>query len=73
MEYKRDLEKGLHPTVPYRYFPNDDPLKKPVVNWRAAGQLMYTNWLNYYVYQTTPYDLKEKKTRQGEDWTKPRF
>ena len=56
-EYFRDLNKGLDPKVPVNYFPDDDPTKKPVVNWRSTGQLLYTNWLNYYVYQATPYDV----------------
>ena len=56
-EYFRDLNKGLNPKVPINYFPDDDPTKKPVVNWRSTGQLLYTNWLNYYVYQATPYDV----------------
>lgn len=57
-EYYRDLEKGLNPRIPVNYFPDDDPSKAPIVNWRSTGQLLYTNWLNYYVYQTTPYDIK---------------
>lgn len=57
-EYWRDIEKGLDIGVPAHYFPNDDPLNPPVVRWRSAGQLLYTNWLNYYVYQTTPYHLE---------------
>lgn len=56
-EYFRDLDKGMNPIVPVNYFPDDDPSKKPVVNWRSTGQLLYTNWLNYYVYQSTPYDV----------------
>ena len=56
-EYFRDVEKGLPIAVPKHYFPQDDPAQTPVVRWRSAGQLMYSNWLNYYVYQTTPYDL----------------
>lgn len=56
-EYWRDVDKGLDIAVPAHYFPGDDPKKPPVVRWRSAGQLLYTNWLNYYVYQTTPYDL----------------
>lgn len=59
LEYKRDLDKGINPEIPENYFPNNDPMKKPLVTWRSAGQLMFTNWLNYYVYQTTPYDIKE--------------
>ena len=57
-EYFRDLNKGLNPKIPCNYFPDDDPTKKPVVNWRSTGQLLYTNWLNYYVYQATPYDVE---------------
>ena len=57
-EYYRDLEKGLDPMIPVNYFPDDDPSRAPVVNWRSTGQLLYSNWLNYYVYQTTPYDIR---------------
>lgn len=57
LEYERDMAKGLEPNVPEHYFPDDDPSKKPIVNWRSAGQLMFSNWLNYYVYQTTPYEI----------------
>ena len=57
-EYERDVKKGLNPEVPENYFPDDDPTKAPVVNWRSTGQLLYTNWLNYYVYQSTPYDVE---------------
>ncbi|MBO6108986.1 MAG: homoserine O-succinyltransferase, partial [Eubacterium sp.] len=56
-EYERDTIKGINPIVPAHYFPDDDPKKKPVVRWRSAGQLLYSNWLNYYVYQSTPYDV----------------
>lgn len=58
-EYWRDKNKGLDIDLPEHYFPNDDPTQPPVVNWRSAGQLIYNNWLNYYVYQTTPYDLNK--------------
>ena len=57
LEYARDVKKGLDIDVPRNYFPDDDPSKTPVVAWRAHAQLLYTNWLNYYVYQTTPYDI----------------
>ena len=57
MEYARDVKKGLDIEIPKNYFPGDNPEKPPVVSWRAHAQLLYTNWLNYYVYQTTPYDL----------------
>ena len=58
-EYFRDVDKGLPIHVPQHYFPNDDPTRSPIVRWRSAGQLFYTNWLNYYVYQTTPYDITQ--------------
>lgn len=58
LEYKRDIDKGKAIDVPKNYYPDDDPTKDPVVTWRADAQLMYTNWLNYYVYQTTPYDIR---------------
>lgn len=60
LEYERDLAKGMNPDVPHNYFPDDDPEKRPVVTWRSAGQLLFSNWLNYYVYQTTPYDIGNK-------------
>ncbi len=56
-EYFRDVKKGLNPDIPTNYFEDDDPEKKPVIIWRSHAQLLYNNWLNYYVYQTTPYDL----------------
>ena len=58
-EYFRDLNKGLDIEIPKNYFPDDDPQKTPIVTWRASGQLLYSNWLNYYVYQATPYDLRD--------------
>jgi len=60
-EYKRDVAANLPIHPPYNYYPGDDPTKDPVVRWRSAGMLIYTNWLNYYVYQSTPYDLKDLK------------
>ena len=56
-EYFRDVNKGLEICVPKHYFPNDDPAQAPVSNWRSHANLLYQNWLNYYVYQETPYDL----------------
>ena len=56
-EYLRDKGQGLDPHVPERYFPNDDDTRAPLVTWRSHANLLYQNWLNYYVYQTTPYDL----------------
>ena len=58
-EYFRDVNRGLDIQVPANYFPDDDPTKTPVVRWRSAAQLFYSNWLNYYVYQTTPYDIRD--------------
>lgn len=57
-EYLRDVEKGMDIKVPCNYFPNDDPSQEPRVLWRAHANLLYSNWLNYFVYQTTPYDIK---------------
>lgn len=59
LEYRRDLERGKTIDIPEHYFPNDDPAQSPIVRWRTTGQLLYTNWLNYYVYQTTPYRLQD--------------
>ncbi|MDR1017494.1 MAG: homoserine O-succinyltransferase [Lachnospiraceae bacterium] len=56
-EYKRDLGKGEHPKMPKNYYPNDDDNNRPILSWRANANNLYTNWLNYYVYQATPYDL----------------
>ena len=57
LEYFRDIEKGLPISIPKNYFPGDNPSETPSVSWRAHAQLMYSNWLNYYVYQSTPYDI----------------
>lgn len=58
-EYFRDKNKGLNPDIPYNYFPQDDVSKTPPMVWRSNATLLYTNWLNYFVYQATPYDLHE--------------
>ncbi|WP_299577531.1 homoserine O-succinyltransferase [uncultured Sunxiuqinia sp.] len=58
-EYLRDLEKNLPIEVPKNYFPGDDPSEKPSMKWRSAANLLFTNWLNYYVYQETPYNLDD--------------
>ena len=58
-EYVRDVNKGIEIEVPENYFPDDDPSKQPHLQWRATSQNLYSNWLNYYVYQLTPYDLDE--------------
>ena len=56
-EYKRDKALGINPRVPKNYYPSDDDTKRPMVSWRAHATLLFTNWLNYFVYQTTPYDI----------------
>lgn len=56
-EYLRDKKAGLPIRIPENYYPNDDETKTPVVSWRSCGNLLYSNWLNYFVYQTTPYDV----------------
>lgn len=58
-EYKRDLGKGLPIQMPYNYYKNNDPEQGPLVSWRAHGNLMFQNWLNYYVYQETPYNIDD--------------
>jgi homoserine O-succinyltransferase len=58
-EYQRDLSTNGQPQIPVNYFVDNDPNKEPMVNWRAHGSLLFTNWLNYYVYQNTPYDLDQ--------------
>ena len=57
-EYDRDFSRGLDIKVPKNYYPNDDTTKEPIVKWRSHGSLLFSNWLNYYVYQETPYILK---------------
>jgi len=59
LEYQRDIARGIPIEMPENYFPQNDPRMTPVVTWRAHAQLMYTNWLNYYVYQTTPYEISQ--------------
>lgn len=56
-EYIRDREKGLPIQIPRNYYPEDDPTKRPKLQWRSHSNILYTNWLNYYVYQVTPYQL----------------
>jgi len=58
-EYDRDISRGLNIKVPKNYFPDDDPTKPPIVKWRGHANLLFSNWLNYYVYQETPYDLSQ--------------
>ena len=58
-EYVRDKNAGINPNVPENYFPNDDDTRPPLLTWRAHATLLFSNWLNYFVYQTTPYDIVE--------------
>ena len=65
-EYERDLDKGLNPEIPKNYFFQDNPKKHPLVTWRSHANLLFSNWLNYYVYQATPYDIEKiSKKKQG--------
>ena len=57
-EYLRDKGKGLPIKIPYNYLPNDDVTKEPICTWRSGANLLYSNWLNYFVYQSTPYDIR---------------
>ncbi len=60
-EYNRDVKKGVNFNIPENYFPNNDPTKKPLANWRSHGSLLFSNWLNYYLYQETPYEVHKIK------------
>ncbi len=69
-EYCRDVAAGKPIDIPKNYFPGDDPTKAPLSTWRSSANLLYSNWLNYFVYQTTPFDLKEiKDEKDGQDET----
>lgn len=59
MEYQRDKVKGMEPRIPQNYFPQDDPNLEPSNSWRSHAHLLYSNWLNYYVYQSTPFNIEE--------------
>lgn len=56
-EYRRDMDKGINPEIPYNYYPDNNPEIRPYLTWRATSNCLYSNWLNYYVYQITPYVL----------------
>lgn len=60
-EYRRDLGKGMNPAIPRNYYPDDDPNETPILSWRNTGNTLYSNWLNFYVYQITPYLLQEEE------------
>ena len=64
-EYRRDLDLGLSPSVPENYYPGDDPARAPAAIWRSHANLLVTNWLNYYVYQATSYDLEDIGTERA--------
>ena len=66
-EYLRDKAAGLNPKVPYNYYPNDDDTKRPMITWRAHATLLFTNWLNYFVYQTTPYDIEKISSAEEKE------
>lgn len=65
-EYVRDVSQGKPIKVPKNYYPDDDPTKEPLVTWRGHANLLYSNWLNYFVYQTTPYDLETLDTAENQ-------
>ena len=64
-EYKRDIKKGINPEIPENYYPDNNPENKPKLSWRGHANTLYTNWLNYYVYQATPYDLSDIITNKN--------
>lgn len=66
-EYDRDVKAGKDIQIPCNYYPNDDPTQEPIVKWRSVANLLFANWLNYYVYQETPYDLTNIK-HISEHW-----
>jgi homoserine O-succinyltransferase len=65
LEYRRDLDAGLPIAPPANYYPQNDAAARPVVNWRAHGNMLYGNWLNYFVYQETPYDIKKVPSKRA--------
>ena len=73
LEYRRDKDAGLPIRVPVNYFPDDDDTKEPPCTWRSSAHLLYSNWLNYFVYQTTPYDVRHIRHLEvpPEDGTRP--
>jgi homoserine O-succinyltransferase len=67
LEYFRDVNAGISPELPENYFENNDPTRPPAVTWRSHAQLLYTNWLNYYVYQSTPFNIENIASETPED------
>lgn len=66
-EYERDLKQGKNPKIPCNYYPDDDPSKEPQVIWRSCANLLFSNWLNYFVYQSTPYDINKIREEVSSD------
>ena len=60
------MKAGLNPDLPKNYYPDDDPAKTPLLLWRSAAQMVYSNWINYYVYQATPYDISKIREQSYE-------
>ena len=65
-EYDRDVNEGKPIEIPVNYYPGDDPSMEPVMSWRSSGQMLYINWVNYFLYQTTPYDIKDISNEHKE-------
>ena len=57
LEYDRDVKEGKPIEIPVNYYPDDDPSKEPLLTWKSHASLLFANWLNYYVYQETPYEF----------------
>ena len=70
-EYERDKKAGLATAIPKNYFPNDDPLQEPICRWRSNSDLLFSNWLNYFVYQETPYDYVNDLKNREQDQKSP--
>ena len=68
-EYRRDLAKGINPSIPENYYPDDDPSKEPILSWRSSSNCTYTNWLNF-IYQETPYRLSEIRPVSEDSYTR---
>ena len=66
LEYRRDKAAGKPIDIPKNYYPNDDDTLQPMITWRAHGALLFSNWLNYFVYQETPYDIDAITPQHGE-------
>lgn len=67
-EYRRDMNAGINPEIPANYYPNNNPVNTPLCTWRSHGNLLFSNWLNYYLYQITPFDLNESRAKNGKEF-----